>query len=422
MTLRVGALCAAFVVLSAHAALAAEPTPSTMSTTVPTSTPTTPSTTTPTTTPTNPTSPNKEATDLSPDKTLATPAEFAALTEGQRQLLRQLQTASDKLALRRFALVALTREVTIAQGRLDEARAVDSAARAKVNATVEQLQAVKDEIFRLAAAAYRNHAGSRALGALGSIDTANPGAVSRARIYARSDAALLGARVDALNALKRRLESEQRSADLARTQAEASAADLNARLADQTQALKEATVATAAAQAAAVRGLGSGASLIAQIIDPHLGADSITAALAIAQFGQGDPTSLDGILALPIPGASLSSPYGMRIDPIEGGVGFHAGLDFGADMRTPIHAAAAGVVVVAGDCGGYGNCVVIDHGTSLATVYAHQSLVISQVGDIVAAGQSIGLVGSTGISTGPHLHFEVRLHGVPIDPVPILAG
>ncbi len=74
-------------------------------------------------------------------------------------------------------------------------------------------------------------------------------------------------------------------------------------------------------------------------------------------------------------------------------------------------------MVTAGDCGGYGNCVVIDHGTSIATLYAHQSQVLVSVGEHVDAGQVIGLVGSTGMSTGPHLHFEVRLHGVPIDPL-----
>jgi murein DD-endopeptidase MepM/ murein hydrolase activator NlpD len=112
----------------------------------------------------------------------------------------------------------------------------------------------------------------------------------------------------------------------------------------------------------------------------------------------------------------------MRIDPIAGGIGFHSGVDFAADARTPIHAAAPGVVVIAGDCGGYGNCVVIDHGSSLATIYAHQSVVIARVGYVVTAGEPIGLVGSTGLSTGPHLHFEVRLHGAPVDPLPTLAG
>ena len=77
---------------------------------------------------------------------------------------------------------------------------------------------------------------------------------------------------------------------------------------------------------------------------------------------------------------------------------------------------------MSGDCGGYGHCVVIDHGYSLATVYGHQSQLLVQVGDIVTAGQVIGLVGSTGISTGPHLHLEVRLRGAPVDPVPTLTA
>jgi murein DD-endopeptidase MepM/ murein hydrolase activator NlpD len=75
------------------------------------------------------------------------------------------------------------------------------------------------------------------------------------------------------------------------------------------------------------------------------------------------------------------------------------------------------VVVTAGDCGGYGLCVVIDHGVSIATLYGHQSQVLVSVGQHVDAGQVIGRVGSTGMSTGPHLHFEVRVHGLPTDPL-----
>jgi murein DD-endopeptidase MepM/ murein hydrolase activator NlpD len=145
------------------------------------------------------------------------------------------------------------------------------------------------------------------------------------------------------------------------------------------------------------RGLGSSATLLAQIVDPQFGADDITAVLAVVQAGQADPATFDGIFALPIAGAPVVSHFGIRIDPIGGGIGFHAGLDFAADARTPIHAAAPGVVVIAGDCGGYGNCVVIDHGGSLATIYAHQSVVISRVGYVVTAGEPIGLVGSTGL-------------------------
>jgi murein DD-endopeptidase MepM/ murein hydrolase activator NlpD len=107
---------------------------------------------------------------------------------------------------------------------------------------------------------------------------------------------------------------------------------------------------------------------------------------------------------------------------LTGSIGYHPGIDFEAPAGAEVHAAAAGTVVMAGDCGGYGNCVVIDHGHSLATVSAHLSRVLVSVGDHVDDGHVVGLVGSTGRSTGPHLHFEVRLHGAPIDPVPTLTG
>jgi murein DD-endopeptidase MepM/ murein hydrolase activator NlpD len=399
--------------------------PSTVPTTAPSSpsplpsTPTTPPTPPP---PTIPANPNGERSALSPDQTLVAQTEFATLTDGQRALLRQLQIAKDTLAIRRFALVTLARQVNDARVRLDAARASESVARARVEQTADQVQSVKDEIVQLAAAAYRNHTATWALGAIGSLDTSNANTLARAQTYARSDASLLGARVDELTALERRLRAEQRVAETARAEAELSAADLESSFAAQTQAFNDATDATARAQVVLARGLGSGASLLAQIVDPRFAADDVTTTLAAVQAGQGEPPALDGVFALAIPGARLNSPFGIRIDPIAGTIGFHSGVDFEADARTPIHAAAAGMVVVAGDCGGYGSCVVIDHGTSLATVYGHQSVVLSQVGDIVAAGQVIGLVGSTGISTGPHLHFEVRVHGAPIDPVPTLSG
>ena len=89
-------------------------------------------------------------------------------------------------------------------------------------------------------------------------------------------------------------------------------------------------------------------------------------------------------------------------------------------MGTPIHAAADGVVVWAGPRGGYGNCTIIDHGNSLATLYGHQSVIGVTVGQHVTRNQVIGKVGSTGMSTGPHLHFEVRVNGVPVDPLQYL--
>lgn len=112
----------------------------------------------------------------------------------------------------------------------------------------------------------------------------------------------------------------------------------------------------------------------------------------------------------------VSSGFGYRIHPIRGGRRLHTGLDVAAPTGTPIRAAAAGVVVAAGARGGYGLAVDIDHG-AVTTRYAHQSRLLVAAGQRVAAGQVIGLVGSTGLSTGPHLHFEVRTAAGPIDPL-----
>jgi murein DD-endopeptidase MepM/ murein hydrolase activator NlpD len=129
-----------------------------------------------------------------------------------------------------------------------------------------------------------------------------------------------------------------------------------------------------------------------------------------------------GFFAFPIPGAPITQPFGPNFDPFTGAPGFHPGIDFGAALGTPIHAAGDGVVVYAGLESGYGNYTCINHGNGIATCYAHQSLLLVKVGDQVKRGQVIGLVGSTGYSTGPHLHFEVRINGQVTNPLPWLVG
>ncbi|MBE0587028.1 MAG: M23 family metallopeptidase [Hydrogenophaga sp.] len=118
----------------------------------------------------------------------------------------------------------------------------------------------------------------------------------------------------------------------------------------------------------------------------------------------------------PVQGGQVGSPFGFRIDPITGRSAMHTGLDFPADTGTPILAAAGGVVVVQEAHPAYGNMVEIDHGNDLITRYAHSSRVLVRKGDIVKRGQKIAEVGSTGRSTGPHLHFEVWVSGVVQDP------
>jgi murein DD-endopeptidase MepM/ murein hydrolase activator NlpD len=114
---------------------------------------------------------------------------------------------------------------------------------------------------------------------------------------------------------------------------------------------------------------------------------------------------------------SVGSGFGPRIHPISGGSRMHTGVDIGASSGTPIKAADDGVVVMAGPNGGYGNWTLIDHGGGLATGYGHQSSIGVSRGQRVSRGEVIGRVGSTGASTGPHLHWEVRVNGNPVDPM-----
>lgn len=124
--------------------------------------------------------------------------------------------------------------------------------------------------------------------------------------------------------------------------------------------------------------------------------------------------------ALPASADYISSGFGVRADPFTGGGAFHPGLDFKGPLGAPIFAAAQGVVQFAGVRSGYGNCVEVDHGQGLVTRYAHMSRIEARPGQRVGPGVEIGRIGSTGRSTGPHLHFEVRIADRPVDPRPFL--
>ena len=125
--------------------------------------------------------------------------------------------------------------------------------------------------------------------------------------------------------------------------------------------------------------------------------------------------------SMPLANTYVSAPFGNRIDPINGGHEFHKGLDLNGETGDPIHAAADGIVMRSDyDTGGYGNVVDIDHGNGYATRYGHCSKLLVKVGDLVHAGDLIAKVGSTGHSTGSHLHFEVWINGQPVNPRPYL--
>ncbi len=122
----------------------------------------------------------------------------------------------------------------------------------------------------------------------------------------------------------------------------------------------------------------------------------------------------------PVDGGWLSAGFGWRIDPFTGQKSFHEGLDLASEPGTPIVAAASGKVIFADVQAQYGKMVEIDHGNGLVTRYAHCSMLFVKEGDLVVRGQRIAAVGSTGRATGPHVHFEVRLNGVPQDPARFL--
>ncbi len=130
------------------------------------------------------------------------------------------------------------------------------------------------------------------------------------------------------------------------------------------------------------------------------------------------PTAFSGVsqsAVMPVSGR-FSSEFGSRRDPIHGHERHHAGLDIAAPSGTPVRAALSGTVVSSGRHGGYGNAVIVEHSDGTEAVYAHCSRLDVRAGERIRAGQTIAAVGSTGRSTGPHLHFELRVDGEAVDP------
>ena len=137
----------------------------------------------------------------------------------------------------------------------------------------------------------------------------------------------------------------------------------------------------------------------------------------------GNPATSLSDLQWPVPSCTLiTSRFGYRVAPTTGASTYHGGLDIGAGMGASIVAAGAGDVIYAGANGGYGNCVMVDHGNGIVTVYAHMSSIGVSYGQYVTAGQYVGAVGSTGVSTGPHCHFEIRINGAQTDPAAYFSG
>lgn len=183
------------------------------------------------------------------------------------------------------------------------------------------------------------------------------------------------------------------------------------------EAITERTQELAAAlQTLGYDGLAEGGPFVP--LDDHV--DFAVVAEDLAGFSELRDFALTLPLGQPLDVMQVTSRFGRRIDPFLGTWAIHTGVDLAAVSGTPVHATGPGVVITASYNGGYGNEVEIDHGNGITTIYGHMSSIRVHVGDTVEAGTIVGRVGSTGRSTGPHLHYEIRRDDTAIDPMPHL--
>lgn len=223
----------------------------------------------------------------------------------------------------------------------------------------------------------------------------------------RKSLATLQAQTTKLNAQRSQVEMKKNEISLIMQQLLAQKNELNAQSSYQQEFIKHLKTNREALESAIVQ-LERDSTSIGQIIRQR----SIGDSRGIIITGR-------GVMTVPVD-AEITSGFGYRMHPILGYQKFHSGLDFGSDSGSTIRSAAAGVVIYAQWYGGYGNTVIVDHGSGFTTLYGHTEGFYVAEGATVQKGQPIAAVGSTGLSTGPHLHFEVRQNGEPIDPVPYL--
>lgn len=222
-------------------------------------------------------------------------------------------------------------------------------------------------------------------------------------------AALKGDMEEQRSALETRREAV--SALAVRQRAEAD--ELAAAVAEKQSAMEALAVAREGKQVAAARAESDKVAFEQQEEELAARSEEIRRVLQSAGIST-IPTQGTGALSMPLHG-ELSSRFGMRT--LFGVTRMHNGIDISAPLGTPIKAADGGKVILADWNGGYGKCVIINHGGGVATLYGHLSEIRVSVGKGVSQGEVIGLCGSTGFSTGPHLHFEVRINGSPVDPL-----
>jgi murein DD-endopeptidase MepM/ murein hydrolase activator NlpD len=341
--------------------------------------------------------------------------QIAAETAKRTQLQGQIAAYTSQIAQAEARRAADVTQLGVMDGKLASLEAGIADTTAKADGMKHQVQARTIELYKQGPSSY-----------LGMLVAAHSfrDFVSRLRFVGDivgTDRGKLTA-LDQLNAqlAQQRAEAQQRRAEIAAAKAavEAESAKIAAFRGGVTQA-SQSLAATVADDQTLLKGVEAQKATYLQAMAELAGeSSSITTMLRARQFNQSF-TWVNQRIPWPIKGP-ISSPFGPRINPIFGTPEFHTGIDIAVNYGLPVQVVEAGTVVSAGLMGGYGNVVIIDHGGALATLYAHLSSMAVRGGQAVAKGQRIGAIGCTGLCTGPHLHFETRIGGVPLQPLNLL--
>ncbi len=361
--------------------------------------------------------------------------EIAALESQIDNSKAESRKVGEQLADAQQRLEASLAVVIEAQSRVDSKQAEMAVAEARVEELTQHLRQIESQLAATRAnlAATENDlqiqaiqmymSASTASGSAVMFSIADAGDVALGLAYVDRMAGINEDLLDAFAILKQDEERQREEVGDSRQQVKAELAGLNEQKAVLVVELAEMETLREQAEAE----LADVESLLAAIrsdiaeFEEHkdgLEADAARLQKEIAAK-QSSGGTRPGVLSWPVSGW-VSSSFGYRIHPIFGTKKLHTGIDIAASSGTPIWAASGGTVLIAGPYGGYGNAVVIDHGGGLATLYAHQSTISVSVGESVGSGQVIGYVGCTGFCTGPHLHFETRENGTPVDPMKYL--
>ncbi len=344
------------------------------------------------------------------DRIRAERADAAAELDAARAADAELLTALNAITI---AVTAQQEQLGAVQRSIDEARAREADAAAEIARLDADATLLEERLTRLAIQGFVSS----------SDETTSPLIDGDFSTSLRQQGLLASIGGDATSVLEevRILRDDAEVLRAEASAAAAEAAELEGRLAGLTAELEQVQAVQAELRAEMAARVSDWESVVADLDAEDAELTSLINSLASRGTG---PTPKPGEASVsgfqwPL-NAPISSGFGYRVHPIFGTRRLHKGIDQGASTGTAIAAAKGGTVLSAGWQNGYGNTVVIDHGSGITTLYAHQSSLAVSAGQSVSRGEVIGYVGSTGNSTGPHLHFEIRSNGTAIDPVPYL--